>query len=88
MLIIMYGGQPGRGGGGGGGGLGGGGIDWCLRLKFKCPKCERAQTRERAEKIKDTGTLEKKRTVTQPMAFCIAGGVFIRIPLLSPLAPD
>ena len=75
-----------------------GGGDWvrveltdaciCIKLKFKCLKCERAGTRERAHKIKDTGTLEKKRTAPQPMAFCIAADVFIRIPLLSSLAPD
>ena len=32
---------------------------------------------------KDAGTLEEKRNATQPSAFCIAAGVFIRLPLLS-----
>ena len=32
---------------------------------------------------KDAGTLEKKKTAMQPMAFCIAADVFILLPVLS-----
>ena len=68
--------QPGE---GGGGVLGGAWVQ-VERLEFKCLKCERAGTRERAEKIKDTGTLERKRTATQPIAFIGVTFFIVRVP--------